>query len=209
MAHAGVDAMELELQRYRLGDTLEGEVTVEHIVITVGTYRGGDERGGRELLGVEEVGGLEVGVALLVAGVDRVDVDGGGDRRGAVLGDGDGTFETVERAADLAHHQMADREVDRGMHRVQRPGAGGQIGGDCCGHDVSLHGGAGLPGTLTSCKRTVVRFHSAMVPHFASAPECPISTTPTVDDTPTTTARIATPTASPRPGRSARDSRTC
>src|SRR5690606_5426041 len=75
LAHAGVDAVELELQLDRAGDAAQSEVAVDDVVVTVRADAGGDEGGGGELFGVEEVGRADVGVAVGVLGVDRGDVD--------------------------------------------------------------------------------------------------------------------------------------
>ena len=75
---------------------MEGEFAVDDEVVALGADGGGVEGGGGVLLGVEEVGGLDVGVALVVLGVDGRDLDLGGDGGGAVLGDGDRAGEVVE-----------------------------------------------------------------------------------------------------------------
>ena len=61
-------------------------------------------------------------VAVLLAGVDRVQVDGGGRRLGRLAGD-DLALELLELAADLAH-QVAGGEADLGVAGVDGPGAG-------------------------------------------------------------------------------------
>jgi hypothetical protein len=65
------------------------------------------------LLDVEVVGGFEVGVALLVTGVDGVDGDFGSHRRRAVLADHDSAGKRFELPTDLAHKQVAHGEGDR------------------------------------------------------------------------------------------------
>ena len=129
MAHAGVDAVELEIQGDRLGHPLEGEVTVEDVVVAALPHPGRSERRHRVVLDVEEVRGLDVLVALVVARVDGVDGDLGAHGGGTVGADRNGAAERFELAADLAHHEVAYGEADGGMHRVDGPGAGGQ----CCG----------------------------------------------------------------------------
>ena len=54
MAHAGVDAVELEVETDRLGDALEGEITVEHVVVAVLADGGRREGGRRVCLDVED-----------------------------------------------------------------------------------------------------------------------------------------------------------
>jgi uncharacterized protein (TIRG00374 family) len=139
VAHAGVDAAEFEGEFDGAGDAVEGEVALDHVVVALGADGGGGEGGGGVLLGVEEVGGLDVGVAVGVLGVDGRDLDFGGDGGGAVLGDGDGAGEVVERAADLADHEVADGEADGGVDRVDGPGSGGEVGqgGGGGGHENS------------------------------------------------------------------------
>ena len=77
------------------------------------------------VLHVEEVAGAQVRVAVLVAGVDRVQVDARGRRR-RVAGD-DGALELLEQPTDLAH-QVAGGEADLGVARVDGPGAGRDVG---------------------------------------------------------------------------------
>ncbi len=87
---------------------------------------------GGELLGVEEVGALEVGVAVGGAGLDRGDLRGHVDHGlRDVLGDLDGARDLAEVAADLADHEVAGDEADLGVRGVDGPGAGGdlQLGG--------------------------------------------------------------------------------
>src|SRR5699024_7237662 len=104
----------------------------------IGLERGRLELQLRMLFGEEEVSALEVAVALLVAGADR-----GGGRLGghrAVLervGDGDGTGDLLEVAADLGHPGMAGGEGELRMDGVDVPGSGGQSLRQSS-HDVSF-----------------------------------------------------------------------
>src|SRR3712207_8104675 len=87
----------------------------------------------RSVAHVEEVGGADVRVALLLPGVDRVHVDRGGHgglRR--VLGGDNLTGEPGEVAADLADHHVADGEADRRVAGVDVPGAD-DVAGDLRG----------------------------------------------------------------------------
>src|SRR3712207_9347641 len=61
-----------------LGDALDGQVTDDGPVGTVGADLGGAEGHVGVIAHVEEVGGADVRVALLLPGVDRVHVDRGG-----------------------------------------------------------------------------------------------------------------------------------
>src|ERR1700758_1086289 len=160
VAHARVDAVEVQVERDRPGHALEGELTAEHIVVAVRLHRAGGECRNGVLLDVEEVGRLNVSVALVVAGVDGIHPDLGMHRRRAVLGNHDRAAEVVELAADLADHQMAYPEVDRGVHRVDCPRAGGELCGCGCSHVCAslLFGATACPAPSRGCNRTVVRF---------------------------------------------------
>ncbi len=73
LAALGGSAGELD----RLGDALDRDLAGElDLAVVVGVDRGRVERDLRVLLDVEEVGRLEVAVALLLAGVDARDLDG-------------------------------------------------------------------------------------------------------------------------------------
>ena len=116
------------------GDALEGQ-----LARGAGAVEGGRGEGHlTERLDVEEVGGPQVAVTLLVAGVDRVQVDGrlraGLLQRGA---GGQGPLEGGELAADLAH-QVADGEAHLGVARVDVPGAGDDVGAEV---GVDAHAG--------------------------------------------------------------------
>src|SRR5580704_11722492 len=75
-------------------------------------------------LGGEEVGAPQVGVAIGVVGVYRVHVDRGLNVDVIEgLAHGDGGFEAVEPAANIAETQVADPEVDARVIRVHGPSA--------------------------------------------------------------------------------------
>src|SRR6266545_5891546 len=135
----------VDLQGDRPGDSLDGQLAIhgaaaarpQHLAAAVG--------GGRVGAGVEEVGGAQVVVAGLVAGVDTRHVDGDLDLRLlGVLGDGDGAVHASEPATDLGEHEVPADEADLGMARVNGPGAGGgqldsiQRAGWGYGHGFSL-----------------------------------------------------------------------
>src|SRR5262249_30795684 len=84
-------------------------------------------RGGA--LEVEEVSRTEVRVAVLVAGVDRSEVDGclhlGLQGIG---GDLDRTRVVAESASDLRDHHVTHDEADGGVHGIDVPRAGGESG---------------------------------------------------------------------------------
>ena len=97
----------------------------------------------RVVLDVEEVGRLQVAVAVGGAGVDRGGLHRGGRGRGGeVLGDGDRALELAEVAADLGDHRVAGDEADLGVAGVEDVGTGGQVGeggdGGGLGHEVLL-----------------------------------------------------------------------
>ena len=77
----GAEAVQLEAERHRPGNAVEGEVTVEQEVAAVGADAGGAEGHRGVLLDVEEVLAADVVVPGLVPGVHRAEVDGGGDGR--------------------------------------------------------------------------------------------------------------------------------
>src|SRR5690606_15492049 len=81
LAHAVAEATQLGVQRHRLGDAVQGQLTVDDVAVALGANTGRAELERRELLDVEELLALDVGVALLVLGVDAVGLDGGVDRR--------------------------------------------------------------------------------------------------------------------------------
>ena len=98
---------------------------------------GGDEGDLRVLLHGEEVVAAQVGVALLVAGVDAGGLDGQLTGRLGEVGavDDRAALELVELAADLGDHRVPGDEPDAGVGRVEDVGAGqvGQGGGDGAG----------------------------------------------------------------------------
>ena len=76
------EAVELQLQGDRLGVALDGQLAVdEPVAVVLEADAGGAEGHVRVVLDVEEVGGADVRVTLLLTGVDRAQVDGRGDDR--------------------------------------------------------------------------------------------------------------------------------
>src|SRR5690606_22865986 len=76
---------------------------------------------------VQEVGALQVRVAVVLTGVDRGGVDGRGDRRcGRILSHGDLTGHAAEATPDLAHHQAPGDEPGPRVCRIdgEHPGGG-------------------------------------------------------------------------------------
>src|SRR6185312_4116085 len=123
------DAAELALERYRLGDATQGEVSVDGEDVTVRRDRGRTEGQLRVLFREEEVARAEVVVAGLLAGVDGCHVDDGLD--GAVFrvfAGHDGRVDLLEPAAHLADLHVLDGEGHLGVGGVELPGAGFVVG---------------------------------------------------------------------------------
>src|SRR4029450_11733279 len=103
---------------------------------------GGDEGDLGVLLHGEEVVAAQVGIALLVAGVDAGRLDGQlAGRLGQVGAVEDRVaLEVVERAADLGDHRVPGDEPDTGVGRVDDVVSGqvGQGGGDGAGSHALL-----------------------------------------------------------------------
>src|SRR3954468_2734185 len=132
------EAVQLEVELDGLGDALDGQVALDLPVLTVVADAGRAEGHDGVVADVEEVSGLDVRVPLLLTGVDRVHVDGGGHGRLRRVGGGhDLAGELAEVAADLAHHHVADREAHRRVGGVDVPRAddvAGDLGGGAAGH---------------------------------------------------------------------------
>jgi hypothetical protein len=77
----------------------------------------------RVLIGVEELGALEVAVAVGLAGVDRGHVHGPFEDRGITAGV-DLALERAELAADGGDAHVADFEADVGVGRIDVVDAG-------------------------------------------------------------------------------------
>src|SRR4051812_28208771 len=67
----GPEAVDLEREGHALGDALEGDLAVEHVVVAVDPHAGRAVGHGGVLVGLEEVGRADVVVTVDVAGVDR------------------------------------------------------------------------------------------------------------------------------------------
>jgi hypothetical protein len=159
----GREAAELGLEDDRLGDATQGQVAGDVQVVALGLDARRAEGELRVLLGEEEVARLEVLVALLLAGVDRRDVDVRLDGRlERVLGGDDGGVEGLELALDLADREVADRERDLGVRGVDLPGsASTNVHLDDAGRRVGR--GSCLPADAPSSRRRTRRT-SASIP---------------------------------------------
>src|SRR5512146_1500144 len=78
----GTETADLKVEGDGLGDALQRQVALEHEALLGRLDAGGDEGHRRVLLHLEEVGAADVSVALLLAGVDRGQVNRGRDTRG-------------------------------------------------------------------------------------------------------------------------------
>ena len=131
-------AVEFDREFDRLRRAVDGEGS-EHGVPIVAVL---DDRGARERhlgvgFGVEEIGALEVAVAVGVVGIDRGQVDGCAEaRRFETVADDQRCVERVELSTDFADAEMADGERDDAVIGVDLPGTGDEGEGRCCScHD--------------------------------------------------------------------------
>ena len=106
-------------------------------VVTVSSDRGRREQHLRVLFREEEVARLQVLVARLLAGVDRRDVDGRLDLRvGDAVTGHDGGVPALEHALDLADGEVAYREAELRVGRIDLPSTRDEVGVNFCGcHD--------------------------------------------------------------------------
>src|SRR4029078_13124274 len=119
-------AGQLEVDRDRLGDVLDGQVAGDGPVVAVAGDLGGDEGDLGVGLDVEEVGAVQVAVAVRDTGVDAAGLDVHGHLAGGrVLGVDDGVAaELLERAAHGGHHRVPGAEAEAAVRRVERVLAG-------------------------------------------------------------------------------------
>ncbi len=121
-----LDSAPLDVEGDLLGDAAEGHLT-GHLEFLGHPHRlHGLEVQGGDLGHIEQFGAADVVVAHGVAGVERVQVNGGLDGGGAVGVDHEAGLEVVEPAADLGNAQVTYREVHGGMGDVEVPGTGGE-----------------------------------------------------------------------------------
>jgi hypothetical protein len=100
--HAVAEAVDLQVERDRIGDAADGQLTVEQEVVAVLADAGRDELVLGVLADVQDVLALDVRVAMLLAAVEGVGVNGRRDLGvEGVLGGDDLAGEGVELAADL------------------------------------------------------------------------------------------------------------
>jgi hypothetical protein len=89
------------------------------------------------VLGVEEVRAAQVPRQCRLLGDDVLDANRAVDlANGVVLGH-EAAGGGLEAAAERRYTEMLDAKADRRMNRVDRPGAGRELGGDCGGHRSS------------------------------------------------------------------------
>src|SRR5690606_16010655 len=103
----------LEVDGDRTGDVLDGQVAGDAQGVGVGGHDLGRAEGDRRVgLDVEEVGRLQVTVAVRAAGVDAGGLDGDLDGGALQVRAGGGlAADLVEGAADLGHHRVAGGEA--------------------------------------------------------------------------------------------------
>ena len=148
VAREDLGPVELDVEHDRPRDPGDGEVAGELVVVaSVAHDRRRPERHDLVARGVEEVARSQVGVAIGIVGVDRRQIDLGGDhdiveRRPYA----EVRVEAVEAAAHVRQAEMADHEIDTRVVRVEGPaaggerqrGAGGGVGGEGGGHRLLL-----------------------------------------------------------------------
>src|SRR5579859_1292893 len=117
----GQPALDGAGQLDRPGGLLDREVAADAVVLVVDLLDAGDAEGQvRVLLGVEEVGGLEVGVALVVAGAEAgdLDLDRAARLGHVVVGALEAPVELREVSVDRGHGQMLGGEPDVRVSRI-------------------------------------------------------------------------------------------
>ena len=112
--------------------SLDRHLALELDLVALEVNAGRTERELGVLLGVEELRGLQMADQVRVLDVYRADF--GRTPQIAFVERG---AQIAEAAAEL-RHQVLDRELGRGMGRVQRPVAGETFDGSGCGHVVLL-----------------------------------------------------------------------
>src|ERR1700761_9504821 len=131
------EAVDLKLERDRLGDAADGQVTLKQVLAALVLDAGRGEGHRRVVSHVEEVRAAAMRVELFLVGVDRRDVDRGVDgRRQGVFAGHEGTLELVETALDLANTEVPSGKADLGVDGVNRPRAG-DVAGDLHAHRAS------------------------------------------------------------------------
>src|SRR5215831_3469331 len=127
-------------QQHLPGDAAQRQLTVDDPAVAGLADAGRAVAHRRVLVDLEVVGGAEVVVTRLVAGVDGRQVDRRGNRRAqwVLVGD-DRDVVAGEPAAHLGDHEVPDGEGDLGVHRVGLPGAD-QVARDRDGRGDEVHG---------------------------------------------------------------------
>ena len=114
------------LQNGRLSDALEGDLAVDLDRVTVALERAG-EADDRMTLGVEELGGEQVGLEVLLLGLNALDAG-----RAHELAVGERGIEVGDLAAE-GRDRVGNLEGDAGVDGVRLPGAGRDPGLCLCG----------------------------------------------------------------------------
>src|SRR5205823_4378256 len=134
-------ALKFGVERDLAGRAFDGEVADQlELAVDIPVEPLALEGHRRESLDVEEIGGAEVCVALLGAGVDAagadVDLDFRRGRIGFVVLNG--ALHVGEAALHRGNHEMLDRELDVGVRGIDRPGGDAGAGNGSGGHESPL-----------------------------------------------------------------------
>jgi hypothetical protein len=124
----------LDVQRQRLGNTTERKISGYFIRFIVDfLYRGALEGRARKLSGVEEIGTLDVFIAVGKIGVDAVGLylDADCILRCVILIEREGTIKGIEPAVDVTDPEMSDLKYDCGVDWVDLEGI--RVGKRCPG----------------------------------------------------------------------------
>ncbi len=136
---AGV-ALEGHLERDLAGHAVDRQVAEDDTVSALPLRALAAERRLGELLDVEQLGRLDVRVAVRVAGLHAGHADDDVDAGvGEPLGDLHRTADVGEASADLGDHEVPADERHVGVPRVDLPQSGGRNG-----HAVDVPGGGGV-----------------------------------------------------------------
>src|SRR5690606_22314974 len=113
----------LHVEHHGLGVAAHGQLTVHSVVLPLALHLRALEADRRVRLHVEEVGGAEVLVSSLVAGVHavRVDLDPHLASRGLRLVELEAPSPRPEPPPDLGHHQVPHPELDARVTRIELP----------------------------------------------------------------------------------------
>ena len=128
------------LQRDRFGDTPEGQIADDlPLVLAIRDHALGDEGDLGIVRGIQKIRAFYVRIALLIVGMQGVDIDAGVD---LAVGRVDGVEDHVagyaaESSSNIGNHEVPDLESGAGMGRIDSISGGGcRCGGGA--HEVLL-----------------------------------------------------------------------